>query len=260
MDLGLRGRKALVMGASRGLGRGIAMALAREGCEVILAARGEETLAEAVREAEGLGAKARGQRLDLFDPRSVEACIAAVEAAGGVDILVNNSGGPPPSGALGVPVEEWQRQFQAMVISLMTATERLLPPMRQKGWGRILTVASSGVQQPIPTLGMSNTLRSGLVAWLKTLAGEVAADGVTVNVLLPGRIATDRTRQIDAAAANKRGVTPEEVQKESAALIPMGRYGTVEEFADVAAFLASERASYVTGSMIRVDGGLVRAP
>ncbi len=260
MDLGLRGRKALVMGASRGLGRGIALALAREGCEVVMAARSEAPLAEAVREAEALGASARAQRLDLFDPQSVEDCLAAVEEGGGVDILVNNSGGPPPSGALGVPVAEWQRQFQAMVLSLMTATERLLPPMRRQGWGRILTVASAGVQQPIPTLGMSNTLRSGLVAWLKTLAGEVAADGVTVNVLLPGRIATDRTRQIDEAAATARGAAVDEVRRQSEALIPAGRYGRVEEFADVAAFLASERASYVTGSMVRVDGGLVRAP
>ena len=150
-------------------------------------------------------------------------------------------------------------QFDRMVRPLLALTLDLLPDMRRRGWGRILTIASSGVIQPIPHLPISNSLRSALVGFMKTLAGEAAKDGVTVNVLAPGRIATARTRSIDAATASRSGKTEEDVARESAATIPAGRYGTVEEFGAVAAFLAGAGASYVTGSIIRVDGGAIRS-
>ena len=183
----------------------------------------------------------------------------AQKAMGSIDILVNNSGGPPTGMPSTVSAEEMSAQFEKMVRPLIAITLALLPAMRQRGWGRILTIASSGVVQPIPHLPISNSLRASLVGFMKTLAGEVAKDGITVNVLAPGRIATDRTRSLDAALAKRTSRSEEDVARESAAAIPAGRYGTVEEFGAVAAFLASVPASYVTGSIIRVDGGAIRS-
>lgn len=262
MDLGLRGRTALVFGGSKGLGRGCAQALAAEGVAVALVARGQEALDRAAGEiAANSGVAAYGFAADLADHDAVLREIDRAEQAlgGRIDILVNNSGGPPPSGAAGVDPALWTAQFQTMVLSVFRVTDRLLPGMRARRWGRVLTIASTTVIEPIPTLGMSNTLRSALVGWSKTLAGEVARDGVTVNMILPGRIATDRTAFLDGATAERKGTTADAVQAERAAEIPLGRYGTTEEFGAVAAFLASERAAFVTGSMIRVDGGAVRS-
>ena len=260
MDLGLKGRRAMVLGASRGLGRAIAEALAAEGCDLVLCARNEGLLTE---EAARLTARhaihADACSVDLADDASVAAAAEHAQGGGAIDVLVNISGGPPPSGVLGVTPELWRRQFEAMVLGIIALTDAVVPGMRTRGWGRVLTVTSSGVVQPVPTLGMSNTLRASLVAFNKTLAGEVAADGVTANILVPGRIATERVAELDAATALRQEITVEEVQRRSHATIAAGRYGTVEEFASVAAFLASERAGYVTGSMIRVDGGLIRS-
>jgi 3-oxoacyl-[acyl-carrier protein] reductase len=259
MDLGLKGKRALVLGASRGLGRGIARALAAEGCHLLIAARSAEPLAHSAAELRGLGVTVESQTVDLADRASVIALVDAARRGGGVDILVAISGGPPPGGALGIGDEVWHRHFDSMVYGMMTVIEAMVEGMRARQWGRVVTVASSGVVQPIANLAISNALRAGLVAWCKTLAGEVAADGVTVNVMLPGRIATERVGELDAAAARRQGIDIEKVRNASAASIPAGRYGSVEEFAAVAAFLASERASYVTGSMVRVDGGLIRS-
>lgn len=259
MDLGLKGKRALVLGASRGLGRGIAAALAAEGCHLLLAARSAEGLEHTAADLRAPSIRVDCHAVDLGGRASVRTLIETAQQGGGVDILIGISGGPPPGGALGISDDAWHQSFDGMAFGLMTLTEAMVEGMRARRWGRVVTVASSGVVQPIPSLALSNALRAGLVAWCKTLAGEVAADGVTVNVLLPGRIATERVGELDAAAARRQGIDIDKVRNNSAATIPAGRYGTVEEFAAVAAFLASERASYVTGSMVRVDGGLIRS-
>jgi 3-oxoacyl-[acyl-carrier protein] reductase len=260
MELGLKGKRALVMGASRGLGRGIATILAAEGCDLILAARNAERLAQdAAHHTHAHGVAATAVGLDLSEPASVQSLIDTVKTLGGIDILIANAGGPPPTGALGVAPEVWRRHFESMVLGLIRVIDGTVPTMREKRWGRVLTIASSGVVQPIPSLAVSNTLRSSLVAFSKTLAGEVAADGVTANVVLPGRIGTERVAELDQAAAARTGATVEEARAKSAATIPMKRYGTVEEFASVCAFLVSVPAAYVTGSVIRIDGGLIQS-
>ena len=153
----------------------------------------------------------------------------------------------------------WRRQFEMMVLRVMDFTSRFVPGMRRQGWGRVLTVASSGVIQPIPNLGLSNALRSALVGWSKSMANELAGDGITFNLLLPGRIQTERVEELDAANSKRTGKSIEEIQQAARAAIPAGRYGTVEEFASVAAFLVSGPASYVTGSLVRCDGGSIRS-
>ncbi len=260
MELGLKGKRALVMGASRGLGRGIAAKLAAEGCDLILAARNAERLgADAAAHTAAHGVSATAVGLDLADAASVQSLIATVKTLGGVDILIANVGGPPPSGALGVAPEQWQKFFESMVLGIIRIIDGLVPGMREKKWGRVVAITSSGVIQPIPTLAMSNTLRASVAAFCKTLATEVAADGVTVNVVLPGRIGTERVAELDQAAAQRTGCTVEEARAKSAAGIPMKRYGTVEEFASVCAFLAGVPAGYMTGGMIRIDGGMIQS-
>jgi 3-oxoacyl-[acyl-carrier protein] reductase len=259
MELGLRNKTALVMGASRGLGAAIARGLAEEGATVYAAARNTEAVETWARELEPGAGTVIPLRLDLADIGSVNDGISQLIAAGGVDIIVNNSGGPPPAAAADAKRTDWLGHFETMAANIFHLTTSLLPGMREKRWGRIISIASSGVEQPIARLALSNGIRSALIGWSKTLAAEVAADGVTVNVLLPGRIHTQRVDELDAAAAGRSGKSVEEVAAESAAGIPAGRYGHPEEFAAVAVFLASEPASYVTGSKIRVDGGAIRS-
>jgi 3-oxoacyl-[acyl-carrier protein] reductase len=259
MDFGLTGKRALVLSSSRGLGLGVARALAAEGAEVLMTARSAERLNAAAAEigAKGLG-RAHAFVADLT--RDAEAIHQeAVRVLGGVDILVANTGGPPARTALGVKPEEWVPQFEAMVLPVFRLAGLVLDGMRERGWGRIVTIASSGVVQPIPNLAMSNTLRSAIVGWSKTLATEVAGQGITVNMVLPGRIQTDRTGELDSANAKAQGKSVEEIAAAARAAIPAGRYGRVEEFADAVCFLASERASYITGTLLRVDGGAVRS-
>ncbi|WP_102108442.1 SDR family oxidoreductase [Oceaniglobus roseus] len=261
MDLGLSGKRALVMSSSRGLGLGCAQALAAEGAHVLLTGRSGDKLEAA---AKAITAKGPGKAdfitADLTDKDAVNTLAkAAEEILGGVDILVNNTGGPPPGRMVDADTEILAFQFDTMVMNVVEMTKRLLPGMCERKWGRVITIGSSGVIQPIPNLGLSNAIRSALVGWSKSLSNDVAADGVTVNMLLPGRIHTERVDELDSNAAEKTGKTLEETREASKAGIPAGRYGTVEEFGAVCAFLASEQASYVTGSLMRCDGGAIRS-
>ncbi|MFK8251889.1 SDR family oxidoreductase [Ancylobacter terrae] len=260
MDLELNGRTALVLGAGGGLGRAIARTLAGEGAKLALADIDAGALAATQADIDAAGGVALPLTWNLADIDACEGHVAAIEAAlGPVDILVNNTGGPPPSTAHGVAPAEWDKHFRAMVLSVIHLTDRVLPGMRARKWGRIITSTSSGVVAPIPNLGVSNALRASLVGWSKTLAREVAADGVTANIILPGRIATARIRFLDEQKAKREGRPVEEVIAESTAAIPAGRYGKPEEYADAVAFLASARAAYITGSVIRVDGGYLQS-
>lgn len=261
MHLGLDDKHALVLGASQGLGLASAQALLAEGARVTLSGRSPERLA-AARAALSPEQQARCflAVADLGAADAAAMIAARAQAEGGaIDILVNNTGGPPPGAPSTITTEAMAAHFSSMVQPVVALTLDLVASMRTRGWGRVLTIASSGVVQPIPHLPISNALRSTLVGFMKSLAGEVAADGVTVNMVLPGRIATGRTLSIDTAQADRSGKALEDVAKASAATIPAGRYGTPEEFAAVVAFLASVPASYVTGSMVRVDGGAIRS-
>jgi 3-oxoacyl-[acyl-carrier protein] reductase len=258
MDFGLKGKTALVLGGGGGLGRAIAKALAGEGANVAVAGIGADSIDATLAELKEIGGKTLGIVWDLADLSVIDANIAKIEGElGGVDILVNNTGGPPPSAAAGVDTALWAKQFQAMVLSVIAITDRVLPGMKSRGWGRILTSTSSGVIAPIPNLAISNALRLSLVGWSKTLAREVGKDGITANIVVPGRIATGRVAALDNAKAKREGRSAEEVAAESRGTIPLGRYGKPEEYADVVAFLASERAAYITGSVVRVDGGMI---
>jgi 3-oxoacyl-[acyl-carrier protein] reductase len=256
MDLQLAGTSALVCGASQGLGFAIAEALALDGCRVGLLARNAAKLEAHVADFAQRGLSAVALPADMGNWLSLA---AALQRFGNPSILVNNSGGPPPVDVTAVDPNLWRQQFEIMVLNQMRLTEAVLPAMRQARFGRILSVASTSIVEPIPVLAVSNALRAALANWMKTLAGVVAKDGVTVNMLLPGSFATARIESMNARDAAQRGVSVESVVAESTAGIPMGRYGDPKEFGAVAAFLASPRASYVTGQMIRIDGGATRS-
>ena len=256
MDLGLKGRTALVAGSTSGLGLSVARALAEEGARVAVSGRRGEVAREQAAALPG----AVGVAVDLADPGSAARLAAdVVEQLGPVDVLVLNSGGPPPGTAEGLSAEQVRTAIDTLLLRQVELVSAVLPGMRERGWGRIVGLGSSGVQQPLARLALSNIARAGLAAYLKTLAGEVARDGVTVNMVLPGRIATDRVASLDRAAAEREGAEVADVEARSRASIPAGRYGRPEEFAAVVAFVCSDLASYVTGEQIRCDGGLVRS-
>jgi 3-oxoacyl-[acyl-carrier protein] reductase len=249
MDLGLEGHVALVMGASRGLGRGIAKVLAHEGATVAIASRSLERLEEAAAE---IGPAATPFVADASDADGLAALPDKVAAAlGPVDILVANTGGPPFGGALDHGLDEWEEAYRSLVLAPRVLAEAVVPGMRERHWGRIVNVGSNTTREPNPALNLSNAHRMAAVGFLKTLAGEVAADGITVNTVATGRFATERLADhggsLDAAEAAARTE------------VPAGRLGTPEEYGDLVAFLCSERAAYVTGTVIPIDGGLLRS-
>ena len=258
MYFGLKNKTALVLGGGGGLGRAICVALAAEGAKIAVADIDSKAITETQAAVACSGGVSIGLTWDLADLSEIDANVTHVEAElGPVAILVNITGGPPPTTAAGQAPALWTKHFQAMVLSIIAITDRVLPGMRRQHWGRIITSTSSGVVSPIPNLGISNALRMSLVGWSKTLAREVGVDGITANIILPGRIATDRIKFLDEAKAKREGRTVEDVSAESTRSIPLGRYGKPEEYGSVVAFLASDRAAYITGSVIRVDGGLI---
>jgi 3-oxoacyl-[acyl-carrier protein] reductase len=244
VDLGLKGRTAIVCGASAGMGLAIAETLADEGANVTMFARRRDVLE---READRIGALA--VRGDVTRPRHLRQLVdKTLEAFGGVDILVNNSGGPPRGGVLAMDVEALEGAVELLLVSVVRLTGLCLPHLERSGRGRVINIASSTVREPSDGLALSNAVRPGVVGWAKSLAREVGPKGITVNTIAPGRIDTARLRE-----AHPQGSTPESV-----APIPLGRFGEAREVADVVAFLASDRAAYVTGTVIPVDGGLTR--
>jgi 3-oxoacyl-[acyl-carrier protein] reductase len=256
MDLKIAGRNAVVLASTAGLGLATARQLAREGVNVVLCGRRGDL---AVALAAELGS-AIGLAIDLRDPTAAVSIMSIAERElGNIDILVLNGPGPVARLASETPAEAVAEALQSLFLAQVRVVQAALPGMRSRGWGRILAIGSSGIVSPIPNLAASNSGRAALAGYLKTLAGEVAQDGVTVNMLLPGRIATERVSALDEFAAERTNRTVEDVAAASRATIPAGRYGTPEEFADIAAFLCSSRAGYITGSQIRCDGGLIRA-
>jgi 3-oxoacyl-[acyl-carrier protein] reductase len=256
MDLGLEGKVALVTAASKGMGRACALAFGAEGARVAMCARGEADLRAAADEVRTrTGAEVLAVPADVTRAEDVRRLVASTrEAFGGVDVLVANCGGPPRGNLDEVTDEQWYGAFEVSVLSVVRLIREVLPSMRARRWGRILTIQSVSVKQPVEGLLLSNAVRPGVAGLAKTLAPDLGRDNITINVVCPGRIMTDRF----LGGARQAGLPTEEYVARASRDIPLGRIGTPEEFASVVVFLASERASYVTGVTIQVDGGLVR--
>jgi 3-oxoacyl-[acyl-carrier protein] reductase len=261
VDLGLKGKVALVAASSKGLGRAVAEELAAEGAHLVLCARGKETLeqtAESIRKKTAVKVVAVGA--DVSDPKDAARVVkAAFDEFGKVDILVTNSGGPPSGPFDSFSSEMWDTATRLLLKSAVELTRAVLPGMKERRWGRILNVTSIAAKQPIEGLMLSNSLRAAVIGFARTLANEVAPFGVTVNNLLPGFTRTDRVQELARAVGGKAGASNTDIVARWEKEIPMGRLGEPREFAALAAFLASERASYITGSSIAVDGGWIRS-
>jgi 3-oxoacyl-[acyl-carrier protein] reductase len=257
MDLGLTGKVAFVAGGSQGLGKAVALEMAREGAKVVICALDDPELPRAV---EDLKAATDGEIIgvpaDVTDPEEARCFIRkGLEHFGTADILVNNAGGPPAKTFLEIDDDLWYHGFRLNLMSTIIMTREALPAMMEKRWGRIINMTSIAVKQPIDGLILSNTVRSGVIGLAKTLSNELAMHNITVNNVCPGYTMTDRVRTLAIATAEKEGTTPEVIIKRWESSIPMGRLGTVEEFAALVTFLASERAGYITGASIQIDGG-----
>jgi 3-oxoacyl-[acyl-carrier protein] reductase len=262
MNLGLNGKVAIVLAASKGLGRASAAALAAEGTRVTIGARNKQILAQAAQEIQQeSGSQVLAVPTDVTKPGDIETIVAAtVQEFGRLDILVNNAGGPPPGTFEAFGDGEWQAAFELNLLSAVRLVRQVLPHMRKTGSGRIINIVSTSVKQPLDGLLLSNAIRSGVVGLAKTLSTELAPDNITVNNVCPGRILTDRVRQIYGVREKiQQGMSEEEALKGVAKDIPMGRLGTPAELGALVAFLASQQAAYITGTTIQVDGGLVRS-
>lgn len=259
-DVRLDGKCAVVCAASKGLGRASAMALARDGAHVVICARGAEALEDAAREIRAqTGAPVVPVVADVSRADDVDRLLAtAVEAAGGIDILVTNTGGPPSGPFEAIGDADWARATDSLLMSVVRLCRGVIPEMRRRGGGRIIHVTSVSVKQPIEGLVLSNALRAAVTALSKTLAIELAPHNILVNCVAPGYTRTARVVELAAESAAREGISAGDVQRRTESNIPLGRLGRPEEFGDVVAFLASERASYVTGTTVQVDGGFVR--
>jgi 3-oxoacyl-[acyl-carrier protein] reductase len=261
MDLGIGGKWALVCGASKGLGFGCAQALAREGVHVVIVARGAQALEEAadrLRQETAAGPQTRIEAIPA-DITTPEGRAKVFEFRRDFDILVTNAGGPPAGRFDQLTQEQWEQAARLTLYSAVHLAREVLPGMKARRWGRILNITSIAVKQPVDNLMLSNSLRAGLTGFARTLANEVAADGVTVNNILPGYTRTERLEELAGMMADKLGISAGEFRRKWEAEIPMGRLGDPREFAAVAAFLVSERASYITGTSIQVDGGWIKS-
>lgn len=261
MRLGIQGRSALVAASSRGLGRAVAEELAAEGADLTICARGHGALEEAREQLEEAhGVDVRAVAADLSTAEGVRSVTeAALEAHGRVDILLTNTGGPPPGSFESQPVEAWQEAYRNNLESVVRLIRGVLPGMKERGWGRIINVTSIAVKQPVDGLILSNSLRAGVTGLAKTLSAEVAPHGITVNNVMPGYTRTDRVESLARETARDEGITPDQALGRWEEEIPAGRLAEPHEFAAMVAFLASERAAYVTGASIPVDGGWIRA-
>ncbi|MFC7393264.1 SDR family oxidoreductase [Scopulibacillus cellulosilyticus] len=259
MDLELKGKNALVMASSQGLGKAIAEQLVREGVNVMIASRSEEKLQKVAQELSAIGrGKAAYIKADVTKEEDLNsAVVKTVNQYGGIDILINNAGGPPSGSFLEMTDEDWQHSFTLNLLSYVRLIRQAVPIMEKRGGGRIINIASSSIKQPITNLVLSNTFRLGIVGLTKTLAEELAPKNILIHTVAPGRIATDRVEYLDKARAEQTGLALEEVRKQAEKGIPLGRYGQPEELAKVVAFLVSGACTYMTGSSILVDGGAI---
>lgn len=260
MDLGLKNKVAMVGGASKGLGYAVARALAAEGAAVSIASRDGDAIkraGEAI--SKETGARVLPVAADLSTADAISRWHAStLEAFGGVDALFANTGGPPAGGPLAFDDQAWQAAFDLLLMSVVRTVRLVVPSMRARGGGAILIGTSSSVKEPIPTLALSNVFRAGVTSLAKTLSLDLAADRIRVNTLIPGRIETDRLRQLDEIGAKRTNSTLDDQRARNMSAVPMGRYGTPDEFGRVGAFLLSDTASYITGANVQVDGGLVK--
>lgn len=257
MDLGLKGKVAMVAGASKGLGYAVAAALAAEGARVSIASRDEAAIRAAARR---MGGDVLPTAVDVRNADAIASWAAATDKKfGGIDLLFTNSGGPPAGATMSFDDRAWQDAVDLLLFSTLRMIRAAVPSMKARGGGAILVSTSSSVKEPVQNLGLSTVVRSAVSALAKTLALELAPDRIRVNQIIPGRIDTDRVRHLDEVNAQKQGVTPEEAKRRAASAIPMGRYGQIEEFGRVGAFLLSAAAAYMTGSTVQIDGGMIRS-
>jgi 3-oxoacyl-[acyl-carrier protein] reductase len=261
MDLGLKGKVALVAAASRGLGRAVAEELAAEGASLVICSRSAETIDQTANEiAQATGAEVHALAADVSKPAEVAHLVrAGSERFGRIDILVTNSGGPPAGTFESFSQQDWEAATRLLLFSAVELARNVLPGMKERRWGRILNVTSIAVKQPVENLMLSNSLRAAVTGFARTLANEVATFGITVNNIMPGYTRTERVEKLSRMMADKEGISPEEFVARWEKEIPLRRLGEPREFAALAAFLVSERASYITGTSIPVDGGWIRA-
>jgi len=255
MDLGISGKRALVCASSKGLGLGCAEALAAEGVDLVMNARGAEALeasAQAIRDTYGVDVMTVA--CDVTTP---EGQAMVLKAAEGVDILVNNAGGPPPGMWTDWEREDFIKALDSNMLTPIAFIKALVPGMMERGWGRVVNITSQAVRAPIPVLGLSNSARTGLTGYVAGTSRQVASKGVTINNLLPGLHATDRAVSLDTASAKQQGITIEEARAQRCAAIPVGRYGTRQEFGAACAFLCSQHAGFIVGQNVLLDGGAI---